>query len=85
MTPAPLAALLPFVSALPQGTPVNVNTAPPEVLAAIVDDLTPERAEALLADRAASHSRRSPSSAQGCRAARSSRATRDSPSRAATS
>jgi len=52
MTPRTVGALLPFMSALPQGTPVNVNTAPPEVLAAIVDDLTPERAEALLADRA---------------------------------
>jgi len=52
MTPRALAALLPFVSALPQGTPVNVNTAPPEVLAAIVDDLTPERVEALVAERA---------------------------------
>ena len=36
---AGLAALLPFLSALPTGTPVNVNTAPPEVLAAIVDNL----------------------------------------------
>jgi general secretion pathway protein K len=52
MTPRTVGALLPFMSALPQGTPVNVNTAPPVVLAAIVDDLTPERAEALLADRA---------------------------------
>ena len=52
MTPRAIAALLPFVSALPQGTPVNVNTAPPEVLAAIVEDLTPERVEAFLADRA---------------------------------
>ena len=52
MTPRAVAAILPFVSALPQGTPVNINTAPPEVLAAIVEDLTPERTEALLADRA---------------------------------
>jgi general secretion pathway protein K len=51
MTPRAVAAILPFVSALPQGTPVNVNTAPAEVLAAIVDDLTPERTEALVADR----------------------------------
>jgi general secretion pathway protein K len=52
MAPRAVAAVLPFVAALPQGTPVNVNTAPPEVLAAIVDDLTPEHLEALLADRA---------------------------------
>jgi len=52
MAPRAVAAVLPFVAALPQGTPVNVNTAPPEVLAAIVDDLTSEHLEALLADRA---------------------------------
>lgn len=52
MTPRAVAAIFPFVAALPQGTPVNVNTASPEVLAAIVEDLTPERTEALLADRA---------------------------------
>jgi general secretion pathway protein K len=52
MTLRAIAAVLPFVSALPPGTPVNVNTAPPEVLAAVVDNLTPERSEALLADRA---------------------------------
>ena len=33
MTPRALSAVLPFLSALPTGTPVNVNTAPPEVLA----------------------------------------------------
>jgi general secretion pathway protein K len=52
MSPRIVAALLPLVSALPEGTPVNVNTAPPEVLGAIVDNLTPERVEMLLADRA---------------------------------
>jgi len=52
MTPRAIASVLPFLSALPQGTPVNVNTAPPEVLAVIVDNLTDERVEALLADRA---------------------------------
>ena len=34
VTPASLAAVAPFLTALPAGTPVNVNTAPPEVLAA---------------------------------------------------
>ena len=52
LTPRTIAAILPFVSALPQGTPLNVNTAPPEVLAAVVEDLTAERMESLLADRA---------------------------------
>ena len=52
MSPRTIVAMLPFVSALPQGTPVNVNTASPEVLAAIVENLTPERVEALLTDRA---------------------------------
>ena len=37
MTPRALSAVLPFLSALPTGTPVNVNTALPEVLAAIVE------------------------------------------------
>lgn len=52
MTPRGLAAVLPFLSALPAGTPVNVNTAPPEVLRAIVDRLDGEGLEAFLADRA---------------------------------
>ncbi len=52
MTPQGLAAVLPFLSALPAGTPVNVNTAPPEVLRAVVDRLDGERLEALVADRA---------------------------------
>ena len=37
VTPRMMAALLPYLSALPAGTPVNVNTAPREVLAAIVE------------------------------------------------
>jgi general secretion pathway protein K len=52
ITPRALSAVLPSLSALPTGTPVNVNTAPPEVLAAIVDNLDGERLQALLADRA---------------------------------
>jgi len=47
-----LAAVAPFLSALPAGTPLNVNTAPPEVLAAVVDNLTAERVAALVAARA---------------------------------
>jgi general secretion pathway protein K len=52
MTPQGLAAVLPFLSALPVGTPVNVNTAAPDVLRAIVDGLEGERLDAFLADRA---------------------------------
>jgi len=43
--------LRPFVTALPRFTPVNVNTAPPEVLAAIVDGLDIDGARALAAQR----------------------------------
>jgi general secretion pathway protein K len=52
VTPRMLAALLPYLSALPAGTPVNVNTAPREVLAAIVENAGNESLEALVADRA---------------------------------
>jgi len=51
VTPRMLAAVLPYLSALPAGTPVNVNTAPGEVLAAIVGNASGESLEALLADR----------------------------------
>jgi len=50
--PPALAAVMHFLSALPAGTPVNVNTAPREVLGAIVDNLAGERGDALIADRA---------------------------------
>lgn len=52
VTPQTLAAVAPFVFALPAGTPLNVNTAPPEVLAAVVENLTAERGAALVASRA---------------------------------
>ncbi len=45
------ARLRPFVTALPRFTAVNVNTAAPEVLAAIVEDLTLDAARALVAKR----------------------------------
>jgi general secretion pathway protein K len=51
VAPQALNAVAPFLSALPAGTPVNVNTAPPEVLAAIVDNLDAERSAALIAGR----------------------------------
>ena len=45
------ARLAPFVSALPGSTAVNVNTAPPEVLAALVDGMDLAAARALVARR----------------------------------
>lgn len=46
-----LEQLRPYVAALPQGTKLNVNTATPEVLAALVDGMTLEEAHALVAAR----------------------------------
>jgi general secretion pathway protein K len=46
-----LAAISPFITALPLGTPVNVNTAPPEVIAAIVENLSSEGLAAFVAKR----------------------------------
>jgi general secretion pathway protein K len=51
VTPSALATVAPFLTALPAGTPVNVNTAPPEVLAAVVDKLDGEGLAKLLAAR----------------------------------
>lgn len=45
------ARLRPFVTALPQLTPINVNTASPEVLAAVVRNLQLDDARALVAQR----------------------------------
>jgi len=45
------ARLRPFVSALPAFTAVNVNTAPPEVIAAVVDGLGLDGARALVEKR----------------------------------
>lgn len=46
-----LSTLLPFVTALPNRTAVNVNTARPEVLAALVPGLSLDEAYALVAKR----------------------------------
>jgi len=43
--------LRPFVSALPQATPVNINTASAEVIAAVVDGLDLGGAQAMVAQR----------------------------------
>ena len=45
------ARLRPFVTALPRSTPVNVNTAPPEVLTGIADGWSLDGARALAAQR----------------------------------
>ena len=50
-TPAMVEKLRPFVIVLPAKTPVNVNTAPAEVLAALVKDYSMSQAVALVARR----------------------------------
>ena len=50
-TPEILDRLKNFVIFLPRATPINVNTAPAEVLAARIDGLTPEDATTLVASR----------------------------------
>lgn len=47
-----LAAVAPFLTALPANAPVNVNTAPPEVLAAIVDGASADAIASIVAQRA---------------------------------
>jgi len=43
--------LKPFITALPEPTPVNVNTAPAEVLAAVIPDLSLAEAKSLVESR----------------------------------
>jgi len=57
MSRAVLDELVPFVTALPQTTWINVNTARPEVLAALIDGLTLEEAYRLTAQRERAHFR----------------------------
>ena len=52
-----IARLRPFVTALPRHTQVNVNTAPAEVLAAVVDELDLDSARALVSRRQKTHFR----------------------------
>ena len=51
------ARLSPFIAALPGSTAVNVNTAPPEVLAALVEGLDLDAARLLVARRITSYYR----------------------------
>jgi general secretion pathway protein K len=50
-TPEMLEKLRPFVIVLPERTPVNVNTAPAEVLAAVIPNFSLSEAQSLLARR----------------------------------
>jgi general secretion pathway protein K len=47
--------LRPFVTALPRFTAINANTAPPEVLAALIEGLSLDDARTLVAQRERSH------------------------------
>ncbi|PQO95719.1 general secretion pathway protein GspK [Massilia phosphatilytica] len=51
VTPAIVERLRPFVTVLPVKTPVNVNTAPAEVLAAVVPDMSVSEANTLIVRR----------------------------------
>ncbi len=51
VTPAIVERLRPFVTVLPEKTPVNVNTAPAEVLAAVVPDMSVSEANTLIVRR----------------------------------
>jgi len=51
VTLASLAAVAPFIAALPPGTPLNVNTAPSEVLAAVFGKTGNDTAAAIVAAR----------------------------------
>jgi len=51
LTLATMTALLPRVTALPRDVPLNVNTAPPELLAAAIRNLDPTALAALVASR----------------------------------
>jgi general secretion pathway protein K len=44
--------IAPYVTALPRGTLLNVNTAPAAVLASLSDEITPQVAESLVEERA---------------------------------
>ncbi|WP_322051948.1 type II secretion system minor pseudopilin GspK [Paraburkholderia bannensis] len=50
-TPAAVARLRPFITVLPNATPVNMNTASAEVLSAIVPEMTLAKAQAFVARR----------------------------------
>jgi len=51
MTEAHYARLVPYIAALPVGTPLNVNTAPAEVLGAVLPAANPADIDRLVAER----------------------------------
>jgi general secretion pathway protein K len=51
VTPAIVERLRPFVTVLPEKTPVNVNTAPAEVLAALMENMSVSEANTLIVRR----------------------------------
>lgn len=53
MTPSVMTRMMPFVTSLPPETPVNVNTAPAEVLGALLDGIEPSALALLVARRTA--------------------------------
>lgn len=57
LSPGTVRALTPYVTVLPEPTPVNLNTASPEVMCASVPGLEFGRAQELVAQRAAAHFR----------------------------
>jgi general secretion pathway protein K len=52
VAPRDIGQMLPFVVALPAATPVNVNTASPEVLAAAIEGMSGDALAALVSERA---------------------------------
>jgi len=52
MTPAIFRALSPYICTLPRDTTINVNTAPPPVLATLVEGLPPSAGQSLAESRA---------------------------------
>jgi general secretion pathway protein K len=57
VAPETVAALAPYVTVLPRATPVNVNTAPPEVLYAVISGISLADAQRLVAERERKHFR----------------------------
>ncbi len=51
MTAKDYERLLPYISALPESTPINVNTAPPQVLQSLVQGATFQEAEQIASNR----------------------------------
>lgn len=55
LTPETVAAIAPYVTVLPRPTPVNLNTAPAEVIYAVIDNIGLADAQRLVAERERQH------------------------------